>query len=95
MCFDAAPRVNPSTMSRPGSRLPRWPSARTRRAPAPMSWPCFGLCANTARNAQASLADYQAKWPDTSADEIRWNSGDYDSAVTPRLVACSSIRPCP
>jgi len=56
---------------------------------------CFELCANTARNAQASLAEHQAKWPDASADEVRWNSGDYDSAVTPRLVACSSIRLCP
>ena len=56
---------------------------------------CFELCANTARNSQASLAEYQAKWPDASADEVRWNSVDYDSAVTPRLVACSSIRLCP
>jgi hypothetical protein len=44
---------------------------------------CVELCANTARNAQASLAEHQAKWPDASADEVRRNSGDYDSAVTP------------
>jgi hypothetical protein len=36
------------------------------------------LCANTARNAKESLAEYLAKWSDASADEFRWNSGDYD-----------------
>lgn len=39
---------------------------------------CFDLCANTVRNAQTSLAEYLTKWPDASADEFRWNSGDYD-----------------
>src|SRR5437762_13251901 len=39
---------------------------------------CFDLCANTARNAKESLAGYLAKWPDASADEFRWNSGNYD-----------------
>ncbi len=39
---------------------------------------CFELCANTARNAQTSLAEYQAKYPNASADEFRWNSGNYD-----------------
>ena len=39
---------------------------------------CFDLCANTARTAQTSLAEYLAKYPDASADEFRWNSGDYD-----------------
>jgi hypothetical protein len=39
---------------------------------------CFELCANTRRNAQESLAEHMAKWPDKSADEFRWNSGDYD-----------------
>src|SRR5262249_1702918 len=38
----------------------------------------FAVCANTARNAKESLADYLAKWPDASADEFRWNSGNYD-----------------
>jgi hypothetical protein len=39
---------------------------------------CFDLCANTARHAKASLAEFLAKWPDATADEVRWNSGDYD-----------------
>jgi hypothetical protein len=39
---------------------------------------CFDMCANTARNAKESLARHLAAWPDASADEFRWNSGDYD-----------------
>jgi hypothetical protein len=39
---------------------------------------CFELCANTLRHAKESLTEYLAKWPDASADEFRWNSGDYD-----------------
>jgi hypothetical protein len=39
---------------------------------------CFDLCANTASHAQTSLAEYLAKYPDASADELHWNSGDYD-----------------
>jgi hypothetical protein len=39
---------------------------------------CFDLCANTARNAQTSLVEYLAQYPDASAEELRWNSGDYD-----------------
>jgi hypothetical protein len=39
---------------------------------------CFDLCANTASHAQTSLAKYLAKYRDASADEFRWNSGDYD-----------------
>jgi hypothetical protein len=41
---------------------------------------CFDLCANTARHAQTALAEYLTKYPDASADELRWNSGDYDYA---------------
>ncbi len=41
---------------------------------------CFELCANTARNAKDSLAEYLAKWPNASTDQFRWNSGDYDHA---------------
>ena len=47
---------------------------------------CFELCANTARNAQASLAEHQAKWLDASADEVRWNSGG--------LRLCCNSPPC-
>lgn len=39
---------------------------------------CFELCANTTRHAQTSLAEHLAKYPNASADEFRWNSGDYD-----------------
>jgi hypothetical protein len=40
--------------------------------------PCFELCANTVRHAQRCLTEYLAKYPDGLADEVRWNSGDYD-----------------
>jgi hypothetical protein len=39
---------------------------------------CFELCANTGRNAKESVAAYLAQWPTASADEFRWNSGDFD-----------------
>lgn len=38
----------------------------------------FDISANTASNAKTSLAEHLAKWPNTSADEFRWNSGDFD-----------------
>jgi len=41
---------------------------------------CFELCANTARHARTSIAEYHEKYPDTPADEFRWNSGDYDDS---------------
>jgi hypothetical protein len=39
---------------------------------------CFDLCANTARHARESLIGFLEKYPGASADEFRWNSGDYD-----------------
>ena len=41
----------------------------------------FDLCANTKRNAEQSVANYLSKYPNGSAMEIRWNSGDFDYPV--------------
>jgi hypothetical protein len=38
----------------------------------------FYLCANTRRYFDRTMAKYRERWPDTPADNIRWNSGDYE-----------------
>jgi hypothetical protein len=38
----------------------------------------FDMCANTARTAKDALAKFIKAWPQESAEEFRWNSGNYD-----------------
>ena len=47
----------------------------------------FDLCANTSRNAKATLEEFRKQYPNESTDEFRWNSGDFDypSAISDRF----------
>jgi len=39
--------------------------------------PAFDLCANTRRDFEEAMARYGRDWPETTEEEIRWNSGDF------------------
>lgn len=39
---------------------------------------CFELCANSAKTAQKTFEKFLKKRPDASADDVRWNSGDFN-----------------
>src|SRR5260370_1514023 len=40
--------------------------------------PQFNLCANARRYFQESMLGYRREWPETSEQQIRWSSGDFE-----------------